>query len=91
MAVKWHIVAQYSNGSTIGVTYATDKGLEDAVQDIIIANMKLLKFELLESENIPDYPPVPTPLEVEHERWMIDAEREMENFDSLQMEKRWGA
>jgi hypothetical protein len=91
MAVKWHVVAQYSDGSTVGVKYATDTGLQDAVQGFILAGMKLLKFELLEPEKIPDYPPVPTPLEVEHERWLIDAEREQDNFDSMQMEKKFGA
>jgi hypothetical protein len=91
MAVKWYVVAKYRNGETVGLHYATDSGIQIAISEFIRTGATLLKFELQEPEKTPDYPPVPTPLEVEHERWLIDAEREQDNFDSMQMEKKFGA
>ena len=60
MAVKWHVVAECRNGQTIGVKFATDSGVQNAIAEFIRTGATLLKFELLEPEKIPDYLPVPT-------------------------------
>lgn len=76
MAVKWYIVAEYSNGETAGWKISSDIGLEAALEGVIKAGMKLHKVELLEPEKTPDYPPVPSPEETERERMRAEWEAE---------------